>query len=65
MTKNETRALIEMCMTTLENVASEAVIKHELNLTSEELDRFYGFLCEQQMGLAGHHPDFKFTRGDQ
>ena len=27
MTKNETRALIVMCMTALENVASEAVIK--------------------------------------
>ena len=52
MTKNETRALIEMCMTALENVASEAVIKHERGLTSEELDRFYGFLCEQQQGLA-------------
>ena len=65
MTKNETRALIVLCMTALENVASEAVIKHELGLTSEDLDRFYGFLCEQQQGLAGHHPDFKFTRGDQ
>ena len=63
MTKNETRALIEMCMTALENVASEAVIKHERGLTSEELDRFYGFLCEQERRLHGTHPDFK--QGDQ
>lgn len=59
MTKNETRALIVMCMNTLENVASEAVIKHELGLTSEDLDRFYGFLCEQDADLHGTHPDFK------
>ena len=59
MTKNETRALIVLCMIALENVASEAVIKHELSLTTEDLDRFYGFLCEQEMGLHGTHPDFK------
>ena len=59
MTKNENRALIVLCMTALENVASEAVIKHELGLTNEDLDRFYGFLCEQNYGLHGTHPDFK------
>lgn len=59
MTKNETRALIVLCKTVLENVASEAVIKHELGLTSEDIDRFYGFLCAQEMGLHGTHPDFK------
>lgn len=62
MTKNETRALIVMCITALENVASEAVIKHELGLTSEELDRFYGFLCDQEWDSTAH-PDFK--QGDQ
>jgi hypothetical protein len=63
MTKNETRALIVMCMNTLENRASEAVIKHELGLTNEDLNRFYGFLCEQERRLHGTHPDFK--QGDQ
>jgi len=63
MTKNETRALVVLCIAALENVASEAVIKHELGLTSEELDRFYGFLCEQDANLHGIHPDFK--QGDQ
>jgi len=59
MTNNETRALVVLCITALENVASEAVIKQDLGLTDADLDRFYGFLCEQEKGLYGTHPDFK------
>ena len=59
MTKNEKRALVIMCIKALENVASEAVMKQDLGLSTEDLDRFYEFLCEQEKTLYGTHPDFK------